>query len=236
MRNVRFTIKLAGVNIGVHASFLSSKEFCKEYLTSEAADFEVSITRDDIAFEAAASEIECSDKYYETLAIYRKIAEALIHREILLVHGSTLKVGENGYMFTAASGVGKSTHAALWKKLLGEKATIINDDKPLLRINNDGVEVFGTPWSGEKSINTNTSAPLKSICFIEQNATNDIQQIEKTSAIDKLVPQIYKSDNAENVIKTLELANLLMKNVDFYQLKCNTDISAARLSYTTLAG
>ena len=223
------------MNIAVHASFLSSKEFCKDYLTSEAADIEVAVTPDDIAFEAVASEIECSDKYYETLAIYRKIAEALIPREILLVHGSTLKVDGNGYMFTAASGVGKSTHAALWKKLLGEKATVINDDKPLLKISKNDVEVFGTPWSGEKSINTNTSAPLKSICFIEQSKVNEIRHIEKTSAIDKLVPQIYKSDNANNVVKTLELANELMKNVDFYQLKCNTDISAAQLSYKVLS-
>lgn len=101
------------MNIGVHASFLTSKEFCKDYLTNEAADIKVAVTPDDIAFEAAASEIECSDKYYETLAIYRKIAEALIPRGILLVHGSTLKVNGNGYMFTAPSGVGKSTHAAL---------------------------------------------------------------------------------------------------------------------------
>lgn len=79
------------------------------------------------------------------------------------------------------------------------------------------------------------SAPLKSICFIEQSETNEIRQIEKSDAIELLMPQIYKPNNTDNVTKTLELTNTLMKNVNFYQLKCNTDISAARISYNHLS-
>ena len=104
-----------------------------------------------------------------------------------------------------------------------------------MKISNKGCEVFGSPWSGEQNINTNTSAPLKAICFIEQSETNEIRQIEKSDAIELLVPQIYKPSDADNVNKTLELTNMLMKNVDFYQLKCNKDISAAEMSYKTLS-
>ena len=118
--------------------------------------------------------------------------------------------------------------------MLGDKATIINDDKPLIKISREGCDVFGSPWSGEHSINSNTSAPLKSICFIEQSVMNEICQIEKSDAIELLMPQIYKPSDVENINKTLELTNTLMKNVDFYQLKCNTDISAAEMSYKTL--
>ena len=113
MINEVFTIKLAGVNVGVCASFFSSREYCKDYLTDDTADVEVAVTKDDIAVEAAASEIEYSDKYYETLAICRKIAEALIARGILLVHGSAVSVDSKCYLFTGPSGIGKSTHAAL---------------------------------------------------------------------------------------------------------------------------
>ena len=133
------------MNVEVRASFFSSREYCRDYLTDEVADVDVRITKDDVADEAAASELEYSDKYYETLAIYRKIAEALIPRNILLVHGSAVSVDGNCYLFTGPSGIGKSTHASLWKKMLGNDTTIINDDKPLLKISNDEVEVFGSP-------------------------------------------------------------------------------------------
>ena len=222
------------MNVGVRASFFSSREYCTEYLTDDAADVEVAVTKDDIAVEAAASEFEYSDKYYETLAIYRKIAEALIPRDILLVHGSAVSVDGKCYLFTGPSGIGKSTHAALWEKMLDDKVTIINDDKPLIKISSEGCEVFGSPWSGEQNINTNTSAPLKAICFIEQSETNEIYQIEKSDAVELLVPQIYKSEDKENVNKTLELTDLLLRKTDFYLLKCNTDISAARISYDHL--
>ena len=118
--------------------------------------------------------------------------------------------------------------------MLVDKATIINDDKPLIKISSEGCKVFGSPWSGEQNINTNTSAPLKAICFIEQSETNEINKIEKSDAIELLMPQIYKPSDAENINKTLELTNMLMKIVDFYQLKCDTDISVAEMSYKTL--
>lgn len=229
-----FTIKLAGVNVGVCASFFSSQEYCKDYLTNDAADVEVVVSKDDVAVEAGASKVKYSDEYYETLAICRKVAEALIAKGVLLVHGSAIEAGGKCYIFTGPSGIGKSTHASLWKKLLGDDATIINDDKPFVKISSKGCKVFGSPWSGEQNINTNTSAPLKAICFIEQNKTNEIRQIENRDAIELLMPQIYKPSDAFNVNKTLELTDMLMKNTDFYQLKCNTDISAAEISYKAL--
>lgn len=222
------------MNIGVCASFFSSREYCKDYLTNDAADIKVRVTKDDVAIEAAASEFDYSDEYFEMLAICRKFADALIAKGVLLVHGSAVEVDGSCYIFTGPSGIGKSTHASLWKKLLGNDVTIINDDKPFVKVSSEGCEVFGSPWSGEQNINTNTSAPLKAICFIEQNKTNEIRQIENRDAIELLMPQIYKPSDAFNVNKTLELTDMLMKKTDFYQLKCNTDISAAEISYKAL--
>ena len=113
MDYINFTLNLAGVNVGVRASFFSSREYCKDYLTDDTADVEVRVTKEDVAVEAAASELEYSDKYYETLAICRKVADSLIAKDVLLIHGSAVEAGGKCFVFTGPSGIGKSTHASL---------------------------------------------------------------------------------------------------------------------------
>jgi serine kinase of HPr protein (carbohydrate metabolism regulator) len=54
--------------------------------------------------------------------------------DTFLFHGSAIAVDGVGYLFTAKSGTGKSTHARLWRELLGARAVMVNDDKPLLRV------------------------------------------------------------------------------------------------------
>jgi serine kinase of HPr protein (carbohydrate metabolism regulator) len=49
---------------------------------------------------------------------------------VILFHGSALSLDGEGFIFTAKSGVGKSTHAGLYRELYGERVEMINDDKP----------------------------------------------------------------------------------------------------------
>lgn len=51
-----------------------------------------------------------------------------------LFHGSCVAVDGEGYLFAAKSGVGKSTHARLWRELLGDRAVMFSDDEPLIRV------------------------------------------------------------------------------------------------------
>ena len=133
-----------------------------------------------------------SDEYLETLALYRKIVERLLEWDTLLFHGSCISVDSKAYLFTAKSGTGKSTHTQLWKKLFGERAVFINDDKPLLKISAQGVTVYGTPWDGKHHRSTNTSCPLKAVCILTRNTENSIQRIDKKAALPMLCQQSYR--------------------------------------------
>ena len=84
------------------------------------------------------------DDYLETLAVCRKIAERMPEYDTFLFHGSCIAVDGVGYLFTAKSGTGKSTHTRLWRELLDNRATMVNDDKPLIRIADDGLVIYGT--------------------------------------------------------------------------------------------
>ena len=48
----------------------------------------------------------------------------------ILLHSSCIVVDGVAYAFSADSGTGKSTHTQLWLKRFGDRAHILNDDKP----------------------------------------------------------------------------------------------------------
>lgn len=239
------TIRLADKNIRIRTVYEETASFCRNYAIPDAEepDFEVCTQLEDIEQERLYSrrtdELEgraprpFSDAYLETLALYRKIAEKMPEYGTFLFHGSCVAVDGMGYLFTAKSGTGKSTHSRLWRELLGDKAVMVNDDKPLIHIAEDGVAfACGTPWDGKHRLSTNMSVPLKAICILERSAENRIRKITKTEAMPMLIQQSYRPADPAALACTLKLLDRM--NVQFYRLGCNMDISAAELSYHTM--
>lgn len=176
------------------------------------------------------------DGYLETLAVYRKIAEKMPDYDTILFHGSCVAVDGVGYLFTAKSGTGKSTHTRLWRELLGDRAVMVNDDKPLIRVTDAGATVFGTPWDGKHRLSTIIAVPLKALCILERAEQNTIRQITAREAYPMLLQQVYRPADPAALTKTVTLIDCLTENVRLYRLACNMDIAAADLSYKTMKG
>ncbi len=240
-------IRVADKCIEVDNLYPYVEEYCKDYVTSRETetDFSFRTTQKDIEFERNRSEQEdiaegheirhFSDEYLETIAVYRKIAERMPFYDTVLFHGSAVAVDGRGYLFTAKSGTGKSTHTRLWRTMLGRRAVMVNDDKPLIRIAENGTAtVYGTPWDGKHRLSYNISIPLKAICVLERASENSIREITKQEAYPMLLQQVYRPADPEALKKTLLLLDRM--DVKFYKLFCNMDISAAELSYKTMAG
>ena len=153
-----FHLKIAGHTGAITSLFESTPQYFRPYLTDNPAEFSVSVTREDIAFEQADLLEEAhrdgfrlrvfTDPFLERAAIQRAFAEFLFDYNILLFHGSAIAVDGEGYLFTAHSGTGKSTHTRLWKQIFGDRAVMVNDDKPFLELTGNGVILHGSPWSG----------------------------------------------------------------------------------------
>lgn len=143
------------------------------------------------------------DSYLETLAVYRKFAENLLAYDTVLFHGSVVAVDGIGYLFTAKSGTGKSTHTRLWREYFGERAVMVNDDKPLLQVTENGVIVYGTPWDGKHHLSNNISVPLKAICILTRAEENHIESNFKFNGISDAFTTVKSSagflENAENI-------------------------------------
>jgi len=230
-----FNITLARVPIYIKCLFPSTEVFCKNYLTEEKGKYSVAINKEDIEYEKKISIYEAPDRYLETLALYRKIAELMIDENVLLFHCSALELDGDAYLFCGPSGAGKSTHARLWRETFIDKNVhVINDDKPLIRFENGKVYVFGTPWDGKERLSENRSAPIKGICFLNQSKINKITKITGTEALPLLMKQTYRSTDRNRLIKTIGLLNILCTRVPMYVMDCDISREAAEISYNCM--
>ena len=241
------TYRFAEKNIQVSSLYRYVHQYCADYQTSNIPDFSVMTTEEDIAFEreksrrediAAGREVrEYSSPYLESLAVYRRIAERMPAYDTFLFHGSVVAVDGEGYLFTAKSGTGKSTHAQLWLDYFGERAIIINDDKPLIKVLDGIVTAFGTPYNGKHRRGCPLFVPLRAVCALERSAENHIGPVVfKSDIYPLLVRQAYRPSDPDMLVRTLTLLDRMTESVGMYRLRCNMDLEAAEVAYHGMKG
>ncbi len=153
------------------------------------------------------------------------IRYVLISHGVFSIHSSAISYNNNGIIFSAPSGTGKSTHTSLWKNNV-ENVEIVNDDMPLISMQNDQIILHGAPWAGTSGINKNISVPLKAIVFLEQAKENSIEKLMTLPALQKLLREFHTPSDRELIDKTYAFLNLLLTNIPCYVLKCLPDKEA----------
>jgi ABC-type multidrug transport system ATPase subunit len=144
-------------------------------------------------------------------------------------------VNGKAYLFTARSGTGKTTHAKLWLKKI-KNSYVLNGDKPLIKIQKDGIILCGTLWCGKEGFGVNEILPLKAICVLERDTVNHIERITASEALPILYQQSHHCDGVEDMERTLSLLEWLTQNVEFYRMGCNMEDEAALVSYGAMSG
>ncbi|MBR6102514.1 MAG: hypothetical protein IKP95_08810 [Ruminococcus sp.] len=238
--------RIADKNISIDSLYGRVHDYCRDYLTEEPAELSVRITEEDIEYERSRSERtaelegraphKVSDEYLEELAVYRKISELMPYHGTFLFHGSCIAVEGEGYLFTAVSGTGKSTHAALWRQLLGDKTVMVNDDKPLIKVTDRGAVIYGTPYNGKHRLGSNISVPLKAIALLERSEENSIEAVTAGELYPRLIQQMYRPADPAALALSMSLIDRLLLQVKLYRLKVNMDISAAETAYNAMKG
>lgn len=228
MKHYRF----ADISFTLDARYPWLEEQCREYETEPGAkSIRIAVTEEEIDRENVFKEAY-SRGYLESLAVYRKISEAVLDHDAFLFHCSAVAVDGEAYLFSAPSGTGKSTHTRLWRERFGERAVMINDDKPLIRMEEGTFYVYGTPWNGKHHLSVNQKAPVKAICLLERGKTNHAQQISPAEAYPGLYRQIYRPQNDRGkMLKTLQLLHKMAESVPLYRLQCDISQDAVRASW-----
>lgn len=172
----------------------------------------------------------------EYLATGMMFYKHLLDFDGLRVHSSCVVVDDRAYLFTAFSGTGKSTHTNLWLNQFGDRAYILNDDKPALRLEDGVWYAYGTPWSGKHNISRNARVPVAGIACLERGEVNEIEPYSGIGAINAIMSQLERPDDAESRVKLLSLLDKLLSKVPVWKLKCNMDPEAAIVSYEAMSG
>ena len=231
-----FFLRVADLTVSIDNRYEYVERVCRGYTVPpvDKADIELVITEDDIDREPQPDDFVATRSMLESTAVYRKIAERLPTYDAFVMHGSVIAVDGEAYIFTAKSGVGKTTHTRLWLKKFGDRAHVLNGDKPIIRFIDGTPYACGTPWRGKENYGVNEKLRLAGIVFFGRGVENKTYSVEKEDAFFTLSGQIYRSRDKDVLLKTLALTDKLVSSVKLVRAECNMENEAAEVVYNAL--
>jgi hypothetical protein len=142
---------------------------------------------------------------------------SILHRhQALLIHASGVVSNEEGILFCGISGAGKTTLSRLWQQRAG--STVLSDDRVLVRKEQEGYVVYGTPWPGEGRIVSCQKAPLKRIAFLSKARKNALIRLRKEEALHQIVTQCFPPLwDREGICAALEFCGALLEAVPVFR-------------------
>lgn len=152
----------------------------------------------------------------------------------LLMHASVIRCDGKGYLMTAPSGTGKSTHTRLWYDNI-PGCDLMNDDNPVVRIV-DGVPfVYGSPWSGKTRCYRNIQAPIGAVVQIQQHKENAIRRLGVVESFAALLPAMSTMKWDARVYKGVcDSISELIRYCSVWRLECLPNAEAAHLCHDTV--
>ena len=219
---------ICGLNVLMDAGAITARH-AEKYLTDtdfENADITVCVSQDEISRYSARNRTpdEISAYMVEGGSFYRQ----LLNFDGVFLHASAVVYDGRAYLFSAPCGTGKSTHTSLWLELLGDKAYILNDDKPAIRVLENGIFAYGTPFSGKHDISVPTAVKLGGICFISRGEVDKISPMNKLDAVFKMYHASLRRIDEAQLDKELAILQKIVKDIPIYYMECTPTLNAAK--------
>ncbi len=240
-----FQMVLAERKIEVEFRYPQTLQRCRDYLQHfDKPDFTVGAEPGEIEELRRASDVpdlgvredrvavSLSGSQFESLIIHRKISDELLRRQTLLAHGAAIALENRGFLFTAPSGTGKTTHILNWLKVI-PGTEVINGDKPF--VNAETLRVYGSPWCGKENMQTNRSVPLSGLIELRRGTENRMERIGFGEMLPALLRQVYIPEEDSGAVIAYRLCGLLGQ-VPCYRLTCTPDPDSARVARRGLTG
>lgn len=151
----------------------------------------------------------------------------------LILHSSVILHNGSAVLFSAPSGVGKSTHANLWQQRFG--AELLNGDRCVIEQTQDGFVAHGSSYSGSSEVCKRKSARIKGVFVLRQAPENRAEPLSPADAFRRLFPQtVVNAWNAEQMQTVSDLLASLTTTLPVYELACRPDLAAAELAESIL--
>jgi hypothetical protein len=229
--------KICGLKVSCEFNYPMMKERSRKYLCpfEGEPDIKVQLNNGEIDrlrnMYPQLTENEC-----EVMATTDMFYGRLLGFDGFMLHSSAVVADGKAYLFSAPSGTGKSTHTEQWLKLLGERAYILNDDKPAIRIIDGRAFACGTPWSGKSDLNRNEIVPLQGICLLERSENNFIGRCDGGKAVFSILNQTIRPPVEKHMDRLLSTLDRVLGNVPVWKMGCNISTEAAAMAFEAMNG
>ncbi|MBQ3549572.1 MAG: hypothetical protein IJA41_01220 [Clostridia bacterium] len=151
----------------------------------------------------------------------------------LMLHSSCIAYDGKAYIFSADSGTGKSTHTSLWREYI-DGVTMINDDKPAIRLIDGVFYAIGTPWSGKTDQNTDIAVPVGGVALLKRGLENRITPAKPAEIVPFIMRQTMFPTKPENIDRLADLLDKFIRTVPIYDLECDISERAVITSFEAL--
>lgn len=184
----------------------------------------------------ANSEDLCNQAHAEYWSLLNLTASALLKRDSCIFHSAAFIWRGKAWVLTAPSGTGKTTQYRLWRTLYGDKVRIINGDKPVLEMDEDGyILVCPSPWSGKENYGNLLTAPLGGVIWLEQGAENSIRRTRGTEAVSRIFSAIWSIPESEEDVSAMSrITETIVTRYPVWKLTNRGDAASAELTRRTI--
>lgn len=229
---------IAGLKVNIkNEKGRTAKQLIPYLAADQSEEQSIDITIDvneDVVNRYVKAHPELNQDDWEYMLTGSEFYKALLAFDGILLHSSCIVVDGRAYAFSADSGTGKSTHTELWLKHFGDRAYMLNDDKPAIRIIDDVVYACGTPWSGKYDYSTPEIVPLGGICFLERSEDNWIKKAETGKAVFNIFSQTMHKLEEADMNKLFNVLEKIFSSVPLFDLGCNISEEAVLTSYNAM--
>ncbi|MGN0357765.1 MAG: hypothetical protein ACI4E0_08180 [Blautia sp.] len=149
----------------------------------------------------------------------------MLQHGAIVLHAACVDWNGQAVLFTAPSGTGKSTQAALWRQYAGTE--IVNGDRVLVRQCEGHWYAFGYPCCGSSQICLNRTLPLRAVVVLQQGKENCVESLTTAQKFRSIVAgtELYPW-HIEEVDCAFNIAETLIRDVSVIRLTCRQDENA----------
>ena len=229
-------IELAGKRIRLGLRFEETKRYFEQFITNDNCEaYDIKIENADIVENPDAVPGGNLTPFTEAYLLMPKVSKFILDYSMVMIHGLSIVFSGKAWLITAHSGVGKTTQLRLWQRLFPDEFEIINGDKTLLSLHEDGFWLHPSPWTGKEKDTGTASAPLGGIIVLEQASENTVRRLSIRESVFMIYQQFLNlGDEADEVQAMGRLESKLLDKTPVWLLKNLGDEESARLMHKTL--